>query len=387
MREETLVKELGDDVAAKAADKRILGASITQRVSDADIFQVDRDGDATMSLSGGVEKRSKVRRSEMALLSNEKVTAMRVGKHRTSQEGATEIRLLGKRNWKKRERKKMEGLKAYDLWGGQTMNAKIERKKAKNEVKRDAKAVLEPASGDSVNPITAAHQERMHEAAKMILDDERRNERWKEDVAPGVDHSGDLSANALDPKDSDASMSDEEESDVIKPVTGERKTRSQRNKERRKRVSKFERLESMRKKRKKAQYKNLAALVQEVEEREERKESKTRKTKEADPSAPVHSRLAGAKVPSEARGGHVSLSEDLALTLREVAPPVKNTLLSERFLSLQRRGLIIPAAATRKHARQAKREALEEERKRGIRKIRPGRGSRSGLSFFERRLR
>ena len=210
-----------------------------------------------------------MRKSEKALLVNEKVTAMRVGKFRKAREGAGEVRLLGRRLWKKRERKRLESVRSFDLWAGQTMQAKIEGRPRRatdreREIRKNLKAILIPKEGESVNPTVDAHQQWLGEAVAKVAQTEESRERLREQMQ--VERAN----MAADPSEKDETMESEESEDdditeqMIKPATGERKTRTQRNKERRKKMAEALRRRKMVKDRRNARYQKLPDILQEL---------------------------------------------------------------------------------------------------------------------------
>lgn len=291
----------------------------------------------------------------------------------------------------------MERVKVFDLWGGQTVESKVSKKEGMDRGMggKKGKAVLVPGGGDSINPRFVEHAELVERVGREKEVRKRRGKRLKEEVRWRVEPKDEMDGMMVvegggdkeESLDGEGDDNDDANDSFEKVVTRERKTRTQRNKERRKQKRKVGQLMKQREKRRNAKYKCLKEVLTQIDEQETKRQERKEKSREKQhgDSAPIFSTLAGAKVPSEADKKSATNVKDLGFTLRETAPSKKNALLKERFLSFQRRGLIIPSLASRKEAGESKRRRLGQIERPRKRRVKPRRGSRSGFVFSAKR--
>lgn len=419
-----LLNKIADNANAKSGQIAALGVVVNSETPNDDLFVEDRKKPS----------REQLQEEERAKLAAERRQRRRLPKPRKSEHGVsgcTTIKplpvscpgkklrkdishvdkgIIAKRHNIMAESKNSGAKKVNDaassqcdLWASE-LARKVDGSKSKvrrnieaklNKSVRKTTHVLLPGDGTSINPLHEAHQDALGEA---VADEISRHDeqQWTEDalaVDPTVLQSADMQV-ADD-------QSDEEDLVAKKPRRlapsrmPERKTRRDRNRASRRRACEARRLQKL-------SHRRISREIDRIEEvdaaakaavrklegktaaaRKKRKnKARARDGIAASAAMPLHRSLAGIRVPSEKDEKLVALSDDLAEQMRSVAMPSVNPLVRERFLAVQRRGLIEPPRAITTELVQARRERLREEMRDKL--IRKGRGSRSNLTYWRK---
>ncbi len=399
-----------DGVAQAESEKRAFGVAVDEKASDAALFTVDRSGQSKdaftqerrkKDIDAAKERKKQGFRSEQGALNTTRiapVVANIPGQKKAPPTGTLEKRLLEQRKFKrpsKRKPVKAPGFR-HDLWrtnlatevaASKSKERKLIEEKCNTDVKK-AKALLTPMDGLSVNPVFEAHQDALGEAVADLMDKQFDKQLTKKMMAYDFNK---LPAEKDDEGDDIMGDNDEGEEKVetvfAPKAKPERKTRVERNKEKRLRKEMKNKRRNIQKRRWAEDYDNLEKIAEEAVREADKLNGETKRKKmEVLNNLPVPEdkprihQIAKEKVRSESDVIAVPLSSDLDSQMRSVTMPVGNVAVKERFLSLERRGLVEPRGVLKREARQAaqeRRAALLRDKPRKNR-----RGSRSKISYW-----
>ena len=410
-RAEATAAEVLDNVAQAGAEKRAFGVKVDENAPDSALFTVDRSGLSKNELSqellkkdiaAAKERRKTSFRSEEGVLNTSRVTpviATIPGQKKAPPIGTLEKRLLEQRTFKRPSKRKPAKAPSFnqDLWGTPLASevAASKSKERKNIEKKvnasvkNAKVMLTPSDGLSVNPVFDAHQDALGEAVADIMEKKFDQELTKKmmscDFSKLPKEKDDDGDDIMD--DKNEAQDDENEVDFVAKEMPERKTRVERNKAGRLKVEMKNKLRRIEKRRIAKDYDNLEKIAREAIREADKLNGETKRKKmalidnlPAPESKPLFKQIAKEKVRTEAEIFSVPLSNDLDSKMRSVAMPVGNTAIKDRFLSLERRGLVEPTAVMKREARQAR-----QERRAALLRDKPRknkRGSRSKISYW-----
>jgi len=359
-RANALVEKLADDAAQDAADIRALGVSVKDAADDG-LFFIDK------APIGKEERRTKeardeklqrkrklVLRNEMALLPNEnvkEVSQTRIFKEKQLKDGMSSSehkkveRMLSNGAAGERNGKKMRTNKVYDVWDGQEeelnegswWKVKPKRKGVSGPVASERKDKI--VAGASANPSFGAHQNLLGEAVARDFQREVANQLWDERLAgvPPGDPAVDASA-----EESDDDDQEDQEQAVRK--SQEKKTKTQRNREKRRKEAELELIKRTAQTSLKQEISNLDELISELDAKDVPDADKVARQT----AKKMRRRIGGRQIPREELD--LAMTHELRQHLRELK--VKGSLVKDKFISLQRRGL---AMAKSKRKRTSKR--------------------------------
>eukprot|EP00177_Eucheuma_denticulatum_P003085 GFKZ01005565.1.p1 GENE.GFKZ01005565.1~~GFKZ01005565.1.p1 ORF type:complete len:443 (+),score=100.30 GFKZ01005565.1:100-1428(+) len=417
--------EAVEDARVKAAAERdVLGISITPSAPDSALFTIDRKGLSKTEVrqelyQQAAEQRraaKRARRSQPKERKSERVGMEidgRVTKVGRKKRGGVDLEILKKRNFDKpvghvgnrsegmrKEREYKDGRE--DVWMGEmsrVVEGEIGKNRRKivhkmNEKQRAAVSVLTPKGGLSINPTHEDHQDKLGEAlAKIVTKDDV--DQWDDDMMrydPKLleeSREGEVADTGMKVDVNDSDLDDQADQEVpIVNVVPERKTRAQRNKEARKRemasnIAKKRRLGKQAK-----DFENILLVAEEAKRQAEKlsgeKKIRRREANKHRPrklTGPVLKKIAGQQVRHEGVVEPVTLSTELSVSMRDIKMPKANPMLKDRFLSFERRGLIEPPSVLPKEVWRMEQEKRQEMLK--DRRKRKGRGSRSNLTFWK----
>lgn len=415
-KENATVDAVLDGAAKAAAEERALGTAVSAKTDNASLFVMDRTAVPKSEVKEQVRKqtladlrekrRERPNRAELSLENKTKVSAVLPhipGRKKQHEVGGVESALLGKRSFKRRKRApKAPGFR-MDVWGADVASAEPTKKsgermrieKKMNAAVRSSKSVLKPGDGLSVNPAYEAHQDALGEATAGImnekLDDQIAKKKMSFDPAILKVCEEEERKFAEEEAKADKDMEVEESSDegeMLMRKLPERKTRTMRNREKRRKASDIKRGFKIARRRMRRDLENLEAIAEEAVREADKINGETKRRElEANPplpraeGAPLHKEIAKEKVRTEAKSVPVPLSDDLSMNMRNVKMPQSNSVLRDRFLSFERRGIVEPTGVLKKEARQA----AQAKRAHELRERRPRknfRGSRSNISYW-----
>lgn len=414
------------------AERKALGTKITPEAPDDAIFFEDRIAESKGAIKQLIQQQAaeqrraakrarrsapKARRSEAACQMNvdTPIGAGKVpGKKKKKGIASVDMEILAKRNFDKPEghvgnksgairQRKVHSNGTEDVWmseisekvkGEIGLNRRRLTEKM-NTSHRQAQSVMRPSSGLSVNPTHTAHQDKLGEALAKIIaaDDDMKWDEKKMSFDPALlqeSTEGEIGDTGMK---GDDTMDDSEVESDTEPVlfsagVAERKTRAQRNKEARKRVMAANIARKKADAKRLVDFDNLDVISKEAKAEAEKLDGTAKeKWREAhprrrkNPAAPVNRKIAGQRVRNERAGEPVVLSSELSESMRSIKMPVANPVLRDRFLSFERRGMIVPQKVIPKEIWRIN-QAEEQDRQRDKRK-RKGRGSRSNLTFWK----
>lgn len=395
-REDAIATAILDAKAAAGEQERALGMVVDTAPNEA-LFTIDRARIDKKAMEQDMRAKQKeaskakssvVFRGETPAENTTKVkpvVANIPGQKKAPPHGTLEKRLLERKTFKKRKQPARTAMFTRDLWTESAPKSEGRQRveKACNKAVRAAKVVLTPNDGDSVNPAFEAHQDALGEAVAGILQKTAEKEEARRQMAVDFsklpaekDDEGDVTM------DADAEEKEDEEQELVKKTRPERKSRVERNRERRRKHEVSNRERKIAKKRHNEDYKRIDQIAQIAAEEADKlnREKVNDNDNDNDADAPLMRNVAKERVRTERNVAAVPLSEDLDSQLRNVAMSSSCTALTERYFSLERRGMVEPPSVRRREARQA-----ENERRAALLRDKPRknrRGSRSKISYW-----
>ncbi len=405
-----------DGAAKAAAQERVLGTQVTASVPNESLFVVDRSRISKAEVQSEIRaqakaedrerRRSRPNRAELTLTNATRLAPVPVnvpGRKKKRGVAGVALSLIEKRSFKSRKpAPKAPGFR-MDVWATDLAatvaseksgeRRRIERKM--NAAVRAAKPVLKPSDGLSVNPAFEAHQDTLGEAVAGILDEQLDKELAKKKMSFDrriVEVCAEEERKAAEEEEKEDVMEDgveeeREEEEVLPRTVPQRKSRTMRNREKRRKASDYRRDLKIARHRMRYDLEHLESIAEEAIREADKLNGETkRRMLEANPPVapgeeePLHKEIAKEKVRTEAQSVPVPLSEDLSTNMRTVKMPQSNSVLRDRFLSFERRGIVEPTGVLKKEKKQAEQEKRAHELRDRPRKNK--RGSRSKISYW-----
>lgn len=406
-RENATVAAVLDGVAQAGAEERAIGVAVNAKAPDAALFTVDRGGlnkeELTQELRAKTkaslkEKRLSNLRSEAGLDNKSRKGAVPItvpGRKKRKQVGSVDLGLLEKRTFKRNTKKPAQrnGFN-HDVWDT-SLATEMSKSKSENRKRieskcnakfRSAVSLLKPDDGMSVNPAFVAHQDALGEAVAGLMDKKFSEQLVRKQLAYDKNVIRELERReTMDVGEED--VASEVETELVRKLMPERKSRFERNRERRRREADNNKRRKIERTRMRYDLDNLEKIAQEAIREADKLNGETKKRDlETNPpvkcgdDAPLLKHVAMERVRTEKHAKTVPLSDDLAPNMRGLAMPVGNSLIKERYLSFERRGFVEPPTVLKKEAKQAERERRANMFREKKRKNK--RGSASNISYW-----